>query len=238
MGEMARKLTRYSGDPWNQTAADNAEWLMRFKRDAGLLDTAGPGLGEADCWAVEQGGTGFAPPYAIPRASREGFQANFSVTVRKGAKSLPAAVANSYIEGLSSLEARPAAVFCSRELERGLVDYIEEYVSDTGRMPSDAMIQAKGRRILSTDKTPAEDPVLLEQFKEMVAKKLPNAGPANESLADAPAMPSNMDVNISDEDINNILQDMNFEFDTHDFDDVTMEGLQETGGVSLNKAGI
>lgn len=25
-----------SDDSWNQTAADNPEWLMRFKRDAGI----------------------------------------------------------------------------------------------------------------------------------------------------------------------------------------------------------
>jgi hypothetical protein len=33
-----------SGDPWNFTPADNAEWLRRFKRDVGLLQDSGPGL--------------------------------------------------------------------------------------------------------------------------------------------------------------------------------------------------
>jgi hypothetical protein len=27
-----------SDDPWNQTAADNAQWLRQFKRDVGILD--------------------------------------------------------------------------------------------------------------------------------------------------------------------------------------------------------
>jgi hypothetical protein len=26
-----------SDDPWNQTAADNAQWLRQFKRDVGIL---------------------------------------------------------------------------------------------------------------------------------------------------------------------------------------------------------
>lgn len=34
----------HSGDPWNLTPADNAEWLRRFKRDVGLLHDSGPGL--------------------------------------------------------------------------------------------------------------------------------------------------------------------------------------------------
>lgn len=29
-------LTIRSDDPWNFTAADNAEWLRRFKRDFGI----------------------------------------------------------------------------------------------------------------------------------------------------------------------------------------------------------
>ncbi|KAJ6440073.1 Sad1/UNC domain-containing protein [Purpureocillium lavendulum] len=42
----ARWLEFDDDDPWNQTAADNPEWLMRFKRDVGLLPhDSGPGLG-------------------------------------------------------------------------------------------------------------------------------------------------------------------------------------------------
>jgi hypothetical protein len=33
-----------SGDPFNMTDADNAEWLRRFKRDVGILKDVGPGL--------------------------------------------------------------------------------------------------------------------------------------------------------------------------------------------------
>lgn len=31
-----------SGDPWNQTPADNPNWLEQFKKDVGLLDEASP----------------------------------------------------------------------------------------------------------------------------------------------------------------------------------------------------
>jgi hypothetical protein len=30
-----------SDDPWNQTPADNVEWLSKFKKDAGISDNGG-----------------------------------------------------------------------------------------------------------------------------------------------------------------------------------------------------
>jgi len=233
----ARWILYDDDDPWNQTAADNAEWLQRFKRDAGILKTDGPGLPMSDGWALESGGSGFAPPYACPKASLEPFPADAQVSMGQGAKSLPAAIANSYIEKLTSQAARPAEVFCSRELERGLISYVEDHVACKGSMPTDAMLQTRARRILDSQTTPADDIDLLNKFKDMVAKKVPQAVAAQDTIASAPAMPSNMELNLSDEDVNNILQDMNFEFDAQDFG-VAMEGLQDTGGVSLNMAGF
>ncbi|CCT64350.1 related to monocarboxylate transporter 4 [Fusarium fujikuroi] len=233
----ARWILYDDDDPWNQTAADNAEWLQRFKRDAGILKTDGPGLPMSDGWALESGGSGFAPPYACPKASLEPFPADAQVSMGQGAKSLPAAIANSYIEKLTSQAARPAEVFCSRELERGLISYVEDHVACKGSMPTDAMLQTRARRILDSQTTPADDADLLNKFKDMVAKKVPQAVATQDNIASAPAMPSNMELNLSDEDVNNILQDMNFEFDAQDFG-VAMEGLQDTGGVSLNMAGF
>lgn len=37
-----RSLTSYSDDPWNQTAADNVQWLQQFKQDVGILDANDP----------------------------------------------------------------------------------------------------------------------------------------------------------------------------------------------------
>ncbi|KAL2255384.1 hypothetical protein VTK26DRAFT_3473 [Humicola hyalothermophila] len=64
----ARWIVYEDDDPWNQTAADNAEWLRRFKRDAGILsDPSVPGLPRAAPWTVtDQDGSGFAPPYVNP----------------------------------------------------------------------------------------------------------------------------------------------------------------------------
>ncbi|KAI0161042.1 hypothetical protein GGR52DRAFT_157183 [Hypoxylon sp. FL1284] len=69
MQYQARWLIYDDDDPWNQTAADNFEWLQRFKRDVGILPAdGGPGLGAPDhvAWAPSAGGTGFAPPYVAP----------------------------------------------------------------------------------------------------------------------------------------------------------------------------
>ncbi|KPM42396.1 hypothetical protein AK830_g4141 [Neonectria ditissima] len=225
-------------DPWNQTAADNVEWLMRFKRHVGILKEDGPGLPEGSAWAVKQGGTGFAPPYAYPKAVLEPFHENVQVSMNDGAKSFRAnqSGANGYLENLTSQYERPAMVFCSRELERGLMDFVEKHVMRTGRMPSDAMMQARGRQVLDANVTAADDAALLGKFKEMMAEKLPRASQADETMPVAPVMPSNMDVNISDEDINNILQDMNFEFDPQDFGGASlmdMEGMDDIGGASL-----
>jgi hypothetical protein len=105
-------------------------------------------------------------------------------------------------------------------------------------MPSDAMLQTRARRILDSHNTPADDIDLLKKFKDMVAKRVPHTAPTRDALVNAPAIPSNMDLNLSDEDVNNILQDMNFEFDAQDFEGVTMEGLQDAGGVSLDMTGF
>ncbi|CAM1511239.1 Fc.00g087520.m01.CDS01 [Cosmosporella sp. VM-42] len=231
----ARWILYDDDDPWNQTAADNAEWLQRFKRDVGIIKEAGPGLPEGNAWAVEQGGTGFAPPYAYPKAPIAPFNDDIQIHLRDGSKPFPAgqSVANSYVENLRDRYPRPAAVFCSRELEHGLVGFVENQVSSTGRMPTDEAIQQQARQILNTATTAAEDPVLLGKFKDYMKNKLPTA--ASPASADAlTALPADMDLNISDEDLNNILQDMNFEFDTQDFSGAQIEQMEDAGGVSLN----
>lgn len=51
----ARWIVYDDDDPWNQTAADNAEWLQRFKRDVGMVKDAGPGLPRGRAGALDQG---------------------------------------------------------------------------------------------------------------------------------------------------------------------------------------
>lgn len=148
--------------------------------------------------------------------------------MREGAKSFSAGqfAANSYLEKLTSKDSRPATVFCSRELENGLVQFVQKQVADTGRMPSDTAMQSRARDIAKADYTSAEDPALLGKFKDWMRKELPHMGPAVEEPA---VLPTNMDLNLSDEELGNILQDMNFEFDPQDFN----TDMDEAGGVSL-----
>ncbi|KAK4145835.1 C2H2 transcription factor [Dichotomopilus funicola] len=63
----ARWIVYEDDDPWNQTAADNCEWLRRFKRDVAIVtDAALPGLPLTLGWNIAQGGSGFSPPYVFP----------------------------------------------------------------------------------------------------------------------------------------------------------------------------
>ncbi|POR39350.1 Homeobox protein 4 [Tolypocladium paradoxum] len=241
----ARWILYDDDDPWNQTAADNAEWLQRFKRDVGIIKEPGPGLPKGDAWALEQGGSGFAPPYAFPKGHVEPFNDKVQVNMRHGAKSFTAgqSAANSFLETLTSDSCRPANVFCSRELETGLVDFVEKKVGDSGRLPSDEALQARAKQIVHSPQTAADDPVLLQKFKDRMLDKLPHALPAADADA-ASLLPTNMDVNISDEELGNMLQDMDFDFNTADMGlDMNMgtgmlEEAEDAGGVSLGLTGF
>ena len=214
-----------SDDPWNQTAADNAEWLRRFKRDAGILtDPSLPGLPEGSQWCVTQGGTGFAPPYAFPnpKAQVAPFQDNRIPIRMCDTKVIPAesSTASKYIKGLAT-RAQIATVFCSRELEGGLVEFVESEVSTatcSGEattatpFPSDRAIRTKAREILKMPNTAADDPVLLEKFKRMMKEKLglgespsqsetPGQAAVEAPTSSTPGMelllPSGMDLSVS-----------------------------------------
>lgn len=123
--------------------------------------------------------------------------------------------------------APPATVFCSRELEKGLVDFVREDVAKAGGMfPTDEAIRARARDILHTETTAADDQVLLEKFKAMMGEQLKTgtgdvvmgmAGESPEQQAQVQtgavdATMTDMDMNITDSELNDILQDMTFEF--------------------------
>ncbi|KAI6376158.1 hypothetical protein MCOR25_002796 [Pyricularia grisea] len=170
----ARWILYDDDDPWNVTAADNFEWLQRFKRDHKIIsDDSGPGLPDSVGWHLNQGGTGFAPPYAYPAAAIEGTggcgsgEGTVEIPVRVGAKPFQAdqRAVDSYLQGFKTRYPRPPAVFCSRELEGGLTEFVQSQQVTTGAPPSDEMLRAKAREILGTETTPADDAVLLERFK-------------------------------------------------------------------------
>lgn len=180
-----------SDDPWNQTAADNAEWLRRFKRDVGILtDASLPGLPECTQWSAAQGGSGFEPPYLFPNPSAQVTTVEADIPIKmKEAKRMFVAerqTANKYVRGFKTRWQRPAVVFCSRELEKGLVEFVTSRVMGNsdgggggggggeirGMFPSDEAIRVKAREIQKMNTTSADDAVLLEKFKTMMRERL------------------------------------------------------------------
>ncbi|KAK4231323.1 homeobox protein 4 [Podospora fimiseda] len=181
----ARWIIYEDDDPWNQTAADNLEWLRRFKRDVGIPipndDPSLPGLPRATySWHISQGGSGFAPPYAVPNPNKIPLNNAdlLSISMRDGAKAFTThgSTANQFIKALALDPQRnppPATVFCSRELEKGLAEFVQTEVTNSGgAFPSDERIKEKARQLVGTEKSAADDEMLLAKFKEMMTERL------------------------------------------------------------------
>lgn len=231
-----------SDDPWNQTAADNFEWLQRFKRDVGILPAdSGPGLGNPKdaAWAPISGGTGFAPPYVAPNpaATIEPLASNPTILLRDARPFEPAAsTANRFLKSFTRRYPAPAKVFCSRELESGLTEYVRREVGRTGVFPSDDHLRERARQIMAMQKTSCDDPVLLERFKAAVrSARLPDdasasahdvgpltpgvaadiatvAGAGDAALAMLPE-DMDMDFQFTDQEMNDFLQDVSPDFE-------------------------
>ncbi|KAG9236779.1 hypothetical protein BJ875DRAFT_455420 [Amylocarpus encephaloides] len=156
-------------DPWNQTAADNAEWLLRFKRDVGLApQTDGPGLPHASTsWQVGLGGSGFMPPYLNPAGDLSSHLGE-DVPVRMEDKvyNIKASTAQKFAKSIKTRFPPPGTVFCSRELERGLNDFVFEHAA-MGSPVSDEAIRGRARELMGVEETAADDIHLLEKFKAM-----------------------------------------------------------------------
>lgn len=237
----ARWIVYDDDDPWNQTAADNAEWLIRFKRDTGILQSPGPGLTQDVVqWKVADGGTGFAPPYVClsPQVTLEPLQENPKIFCREESKPFEpdAATANRFLKTLNQRYAVPAKVFCSRELENGLTEYVKREMTKTGVLPTDDELRDRARQIMSMQKTAADDPILLEKFKTAMQSMLIPSDTQIADMAttmfpttstmDAPAFPMEVtpldqldfsstlpmpaDINLTDEQVSFILGDVNF----------------------------
>lgn len=200
---------------------------MRFKRDVGILPADnGPGLTvDTTSWSLSQGGTGFAPPYCFPKAplaplptpahdQAPGGEADSSGSSLRGRPAAPplqkpAAIhgskyglasdtANKYLQSFTTRYAKPATVFCSRELEDGLTDYVRIVATENGgAFPSDEALRAKACEILGCTPqhgTPADDKVLLDKFKDMVRGSL-----ATDHLLQASAMPTMPDMSVTND---------------------------------------
>ncbi|KAI0525862.1 hypothetical protein F5B22DRAFT_588078 [Xylaria bambusicola] len=179
----ARWIVYDDDDPLNQTAADNAEWLQRFKIDAGILPfNSGPGLGILSvAWSIKDGGTGFEPPYVAPNptAMIKPLHGNPQIYLRDDAKPFEseAATANHFLRTFTQRYPAPAKIFCSRDLENGLTEYVKRELHKTGVFPSDAQLQERARDIMSMQKTPCDDPTLLGKFKAALQGTIPAQQP-------------------------------------------------------------
>jgi hypothetical protein len=225
----ARWILYDSDDAWNQTAADNAEWLRRFKKTAGILaDSSVPGLPQHDSYNIAQGGTGFAPPYAIPNPK------TVAAACSTGNATSPVA---QYCQGImQGRYERPGTIFCSRELEKGLSDFViaQNLKPGWNAFPSDEEIRAKARELIGGQQTPADDQWLLEKFKIMMREKLGiTSSVDNQSNSQTPSsasgsvaqstgassgtdllsMPLDMDMGAFDSQYTDLIGDMDFDFD-------------------------
>lgn len=227
-----------SDDPWNQTAADNAEWLQRFKRDVGITQDGGPGLPDSYAWAMEQGGTGFAPPYACPKMDNmDPFDGAVPVEMRDGAKPFIAGptAANSFVDTLAEPQSRPAKVFCSRELEAKLLQFAERHVLTHGDMPSDEILREAARQFLQTETTSADDDSLLSKFKDLVYEKMPFLQKKQSSDVSGASLllPEQVPSAAANTDLDSMLQDMDFEQELDFMSSAVIEENDAEGGVSL-----
>ncbi len=226
---------------------------MRFKRDIGILPAEnGPGLPlDNKAWNVAQGGSGFAPPYCFPKApmapmsssGKEGDNAESGSSGKEleiegypeAQHTVMPSTANKYLRSFTTRYAKPATVFCSRELENGLMDYVRTVCVEGGKpFPEDGVLRAKACEILklgAEQGTPADDTELLGKFKDMVRAKLAEEQGLKEvshlpavsegtdmSFAETSALAmGNMDVDLNlqlmTEDVDSIFRDMNFAFD-------------------------
>jgi len=93
----------------------------------------------------------------------------------EGGKSIQAegSTATKYLQAFTTRHQPPATVFCARELEAGLVAFVE---NEAALLDDDEAIRSKARDILKTPRTAADDPVLLEKFKSMMRERLSLAG--------------------------------------------------------------
>lgn len=136
-----------------------------------------------------------------------------------------------YTQDLKSRYPRPPVMFCSKDLELGLIAFVKASVEATGRLPSTDAIRTEGKRIHKYEPSSMDDAALVAKFQEWMTRKFPHAeSPSAATVQEGESepffMPMNMDVNISDEELGNILQDM--DFDLHD-----QQTAEPDGGVSL-----
>lgn len=188
-----------SDDPFNHTAADNAEWLLRFKRSAGILPAEeGEGLPEY----MIKGGLGRAKPWSdghsplseaiAPSVPMQPMQIDpVPDLALDPSAGLPMDIIHPSPTATTTATAT-GTVFANRDLEAKLVQFAVSEVASSGRLPPDTAIQARARELWGFEvwqaaPTPVDDPVLLAQFKALVVDKVKAVLGDHEAGGGAPA---------------------------------------------------
>jgi hypothetical protein len=159
-------------------------------------------------WNICQGGSGFKPPYVFPNPQK---MAPPQIPLSSASASpfqqqTPAAASSEHspMSGMMSETAQgggdgvcqvlacepPPAVFCSRELEKDLSEFVTSQVAMLGRegFPSAAAIRQRARVFWNSipahageERTPADDEVLLAKFRDMMHVRLGLGQPSSSS---------------------------------------------------------
>ncbi|KAI1431198.1 hypothetical protein GGR50DRAFT_101113 [Xylaria sp. CBS 124048] len=170
----ARCIVYDDDDPFNRTAANNAEWLQRFKVDVGLLPPgSGPGLGT---WlgflsARGDGDSGSESPCSLQNSGNGTPQINLLNEGEPSESTI--SIANQLPQASSERCPEPARIFCNRELEKGLTEYVKREIHRSGLFPSDRELQQRARDILNVQRTPCDDSFLLGRFKAALQGSIP-----------------------------------------------------------------
>ncbi|KAK8080374.1 zinc finger domain-containing protein [Apiospora hydei] len=201
----ARWIEYDDDDKWNQTPADNPEWLRQFKQDVGILPRdSQPEQLDTTSWAPSVGTTD-------PSAHRPSIE--FDAMLQTPNMSTPFAVddfaAASQAEQLDPMRHEtPTRTFGNPQLASGLTAYVRRELQKNRIFPSDADLQARARDIMSMQKTPADNPVLLGKFKASLQGHCPwqqRPSPDEEFQFTM----DDMDTSFTDQVFDSIVQDLN-----------------------------
>jgi hypothetical protein len=165
-----------------------------------------------------------------------------AITLREGAKPTPASAptATRFVQNLGNARRHepPAAVFCSRELERELAAFVAGEVATHGKggFPSDERIRQRARVFLGVGegvRTAVDDAVLLGRFGEMMRGRLglvPLGGAGGVQQQQMGGLDEGFEMDFSGvmasemDDV--LLQDLDFDFgDMGDFMGVATGGM-------------
>jgi hypothetical protein len=97
--------------------------------------------------------------------------------------SVKARTAKGFAGSMKGRWQEPGKIFCSRELEQGLGNYVTVEMGK-GVVPSDEALKAKAKEILGLETTAADDAELLEKFKSLHG--IPSSSPSSSNTNTIP----------------------------------------------------